>query len=163
MPRPSIAAGRTADLRDMLLRAGVGQYALTLSIPYMNMLPSTCDPYAQGVLQLVQGLQNLLNAHGAHLEVDGGLGERTIAAIRTFSGPRWFDKSWAQLYGDAIAGRRWDGYDRVSRATEQALVGHPADLGGLVGDLLASPLPWIGAAAAGLWLWNRHTKARRHA
>jgi lysozyme family protein len=107
--------GRDADLRTMLLRAGVGQFTASMSIPYMNMLPSTTDPYAQGVSQLVAGLQRLLNKRGANLAVDGGMGERTAAALERFAGPRWGERSWAQLYGDVLASQEWSSFDRNDR------------------------------------------------
>ena len=153
--------GPRSDTRDLLLIAGVGQYVATLSAPYMFFLPRTSDPYAQGVIQIVQGLQRLLNEHGARLVVDGGMGKRTIAALGRFAGPRWYDKNWAQLYGDVISGEEWGGHIRKGRVPEEPLADYdytvaPAALeGGVVGDLLASPVPWMAAAAFAWWKWFR--------
>ncbi len=155
-------AGPRLDTRDMLLAAGIGEYVATMSLPYMFFLPRTSDPYAQGVIQIVQGLQTLLNRHGADLEVDGGLGKKTIAALAKFSGPRWHDKSWAQLYGDVLRGRRWGGIIRQERggpkpgAMGYDYVSPPNPLGSsLVGDVLMSPIAWAGAAALAWWKWFR--------
>jgi hypothetical protein len=63
----------TPTVRDMLLMGGVGQYNAVLSIPYMFFMARTTEPYAQGVQQLIKGLQRLLNKRGASLKVDGGL------------------------------------------------------------------------------------------
>jgi hypothetical protein len=114
---------KNPDLRELLLNAGVGQYTASMSVPYLNMLPSTTDPYAQGVIQIVQGLQRLLNKRGARLEVDGGLGGRTVGALTKFAGPRWYDKSWAQLLGDVESGGKWQGWDRQNRAANPQGVG----------------------------------------
>jgi len=155
---------RQSDLRDMLLSAGVGEYNVVLSIPYMMMLPRTCDPYAQGVMQIVSGLQRLLIKRGARLAVDGGMGDATVRALLPYSGPRWYDKNWTQLYGDVLAGMKWKGVERVTRADELdwSMGDYGADyrtqeLGGLFGDIAASPLPWIAGAAA-LWFGRRHIK-----
>lgn len=96
---------RADDVRDLLLRAGVGQYNATMALPYVWFTPTTCDPYAQGVMLLVQGLQNILNSKGAKLEVDGGLGVDTALWIRRYSGSNWRNKTWTQLYSDVLAGK----------------------------------------------------------
>jgi len=136
-------------LREYLLAAGVGQYALEMSIPYMNFLPGTTEPYAQGVLQLVKGLQRLLNRHGAKLVEDGGVGVETVAAIQVFAGPRWKEKSWAQIYADVLRGEPWPGYRRIDREIPlmAGVRGYGGELSGFVGDVMASPLPWIGLGA----------------
>jgi hypothetical protein len=103
------------DLRDLLLLGGAGQYAVDMSIPYMNFLPMTCEPYAQGVMQIVRGLQRLLNKRGANLTVDGGMGSSTLRELVKYAGPRWYDKSWSQLYLDVISGEQWPGWKRLSR------------------------------------------------
>ncbi|MBT8452993.1 MAG: hypothetical protein KJO40_13575 [Deltaproteobacteria bacterium] len=145
--------GRAEDVREMLLTAGVGQFNVTMSIPYMFELPRTSDPYAQGIMQIVQGLQQLLNRRGARLDVDGGLGARTVKALRTFAGPKWYDKTWTQLYADVIAGKKWTHFERMGRGGGyvQPMADYdytrPDPLSGLVGDLMASPLPWIGVGA----------------
>jgi lysozyme family protein len=108
-----------------------------MSVPYMNMLPSTTDPYAQGVIQIVKGLQRQLNKRGARLEVDGGMGGRTVAALSKFAGPRWYDKSWAQLMGDVESGGAWQGWDRQNRAA------NPEGVDGFEEDL--------GADSEGIW------------
>jgi len=114
--------GGNLDLRDLLLMAGIGQFNAVMSIPYMNMLPTTTDPYAQGVLQLVEGLQRLLVQRGARLEIDGGFGTNTQRALEIYAGPRWYDKSWAQLYGDVVDGRAWQSWNRESRADQAAVL-----------------------------------------
>ena len=140
------------DLREMLLASGAGSFVAEMSIPYMNFLPTTTDPYAQGVIQIVKGLQRLLVRRGAQLDVDGGMGTKTVTALKVYAGPRWYEKSWAQLYADVMAGERWGGYVRLDRGMP------PAELGGFVGDVMASPLPWIGAGALVYW-WFKRRKA----
>lgn len=140
--RKIVTIGSQRDLRDMLLSAGVGQYNAILSIPYMNFLPSTTDPYAQGVIQLVQALQRLLNKRGANIDVDGGLGQETVAALIPFSGPLWYDRSWAQLMGDVMTGKPWPGWIRNGRVDD------PTSLGDDGIDLTNSALTWGGDVPA---------------
>lgn len=154
------------DLRDMLLKAGVGQFNAIMSIPYMNFLPGTTEPYAQGVLQLVAGLQRLLNAKGAHLICDGGLGADTVREIIPWSGPRWMDKSWAQIYRDVLEGEPWPGYrreDRGPRLPAPAVAALSGDrwnyrfpeLSGAIGDMIDSPLVLVAAGAFVWWKFFR--------
>lgn len=100
------------DLRDLLLVAGVGEFLATGSIPYMNFLPATCEPYASGVVEITKGLQRLLNMRGASLAVDGGMGKQMVGELKKFAGPLWYEKSWAQLYTDVLAGKQWNGFKR---------------------------------------------------
>ena len=153
--------GPQLDTRDLLLTGGVGQYTADMSMPYMFFLPRTSDPYAQGVMQIIQALQRIYNKRGSRLDVDGGLGEKTVTAIGRVSGPRWYDKSWAQLLGDAIAGREWEGFGRKDRMADEPLsdfdyVAPPNPLGqSFVGDIFASPLPWIAVGAVVWYKWFR--------
>lgn len=150
------------NVREMLLEAGVGQSIATMAGQYMFFLPRTSDPYAQGVIAIVQGLQRLLNKRGASLAVDGGLGPKTVKALRRYAGPLWVDKTWAQLYGDVLLGKPWRGFERLGRR-QRAKLGElesETALGtSFVGDLFSSPLPLI-AAAAGAW-WYFSKKGRR--
>jgi len=142
---------RTEDIREQLLAAGVGEYNAILSLPYMYFLPRTCDPHAQGIIQIVEGLQNLLNQRGAHLKVDGSLGPKTAKALTVWAGPRWYDKAWSQLYADVLAGKKWSGFYRYGRAG-----GYEQPLGTtLFGDVLASPLALVGIGAFVWWNWFR--------
>jgi hypothetical protein len=153
--------GPQLDTRELLLTAGVGQYTAAMSQQYMFFLPRTSDPYAQGVMQIIQGLQRLYNERGARLQIDGGLGEKTVSEISKISGPRWYDKSWAQLMGDAIAGDAWAGFGRKGRMPQEPLsdfdyVTPPGPLGqSFIGDLVSSPVPWMAAAAFVWWKWFR--------
>ena len=155
-PAPQRSLDRP-DLRDLLLKGGAGSFAAEMSIPYMNFLPGTTEPYAQGVQQIVKGLQRLLVRRGAHLKIDGGMGKATVDAIKVYAGPRWQEKSWAQLYQAVLEGKPWRGYIRYDRGMAGWEYGG-GELGGLVSDVMASPLPWIGAGALVYWL---ATKRRR--
>ena len=155
---------RFSNAGDMLKAAGIGQYNTALSLPYVSMIPRTCDPYAQGVIQLVQGLQNALNSRGAHLELDGGLGPATAKEIAKYAGPRWYDKTWLQLYDDVLRGKKWQRFEKYGRGghgVEEQLADYdytvPDPLSGLVGDFFASPLPWV----AGVFLLLNADKVTR--
>ncbi|HZJ67650.1 MAG TPA: hypothetical protein VFD36_29305 [Kofleriaceae bacterium] len=156
-------ANHQLDLRDMLLIAGVGQYTAQMSIPYMNMTPLTTEPYAQGVLQLVKGLQRLLNRRGNKLAVDGGLGEATQKALMVYAGPRWMEKSWAQLYGDVINGVGWQGYVRNARGADDvswfgASRALETGVGGITDELTTNPLV-LAAIGFGVW-WKFFRKGK---
>lgn len=92
------------NVRELLLRAGIGQYNAQLALQYVWFSPVVCDPYAQGVMLLVQGLQNLLTSKGHPLVVDGGLGEETAAAIAKYAGADWANKTWSEIYSAVIYG-----------------------------------------------------------
>jgi hypothetical protein len=139
------------DLRDMLLRAGVGQATATLSIPYMMFMAGTTEPYAQGVQQLIKGLQRLLNEQGAHLHVDGGLGKDTVGELVKWAGPLWYQKTWMQLYQDVLSGRPWSGWKRESRIPGNI----PMEGFDPFMDLITNPLVIVGAAAFAWWKWGR--------
>jgi len=115
------------DLRSMLTEAKIGQYQAAMAIQYMNFLPETCDLYAQGVILIIHGLQNLLNDRGASLEADGDFNVETMGALEHFAGPNWHSKSWTQLYGDVIAGKPYGGKFRKARGV--ALAGPQQELG----------------------------------
>jgi hypothetical protein len=143
--------GRQFDVREMLLKGGVGQYNAQLAIPYMFFLPRTADPYAQGVMLIVEGLQRLLNKRGARLKVDGGMGQATVAELVKYSGSRWHDKNFIQLYGDVMQGDRWAGFERRRRAEhEHAIAGWEQDLGS--SDIMdVVPVALLAAGAAVVW------------
>ncbi len=148
------------DLREMLLTAGVGQFNAVMCIPFMNMLVTTTEPYAQGVQLMVKGLQRMLNQRGARLVVDGGLGDRTQKALERYGGPRWADKSWAQLYGDVIAGVPWQGYVRNARGNDDVQwfgAERALETNGLgdVTDLLTNPFALAAGAALVWWKFIR--------
>jgi len=151
------------DLRDMLLDAGVGQFTAVMSIPYMNFLPRTCDPYAQGVMQIVQGLQRMLNQRGANLDVDGRMGQDTLTELLVYAGPRWYDKSWAQLYADVRAGYPWVNWTQTRQLETNTPAAAPQATGDIT-DVLSSPLFWLVGAVATFWYLEdrafRKTRAR---
>lgn len=175
---------RKSDLVEMLLAAGVGQYNYPMAIQFMNFLPQTCDPYAAGVILIVQGMQNMLNKRGAKLAVDGVLGQSTVNALIRFSGPRWYDKSWSQLYGDIMSGE-YAGPVRQDRSEPRAeLAGFASELvssvspstvtpaatppsalklpaSGRFAAVLASPITWTAAGVFVWWKFLRKSSNRR--
>jgi hypothetical protein len=151
--------GRRENLREMLLSAGIGEFNATMSIPYMMMMPRTCDPWTQGIIQLVEGLQNLLNARGARIIVDGWLGHDTGAALARFAGPNWQDKTWMQLYGDVIRGRTVPSSSPA--AVGEYHGGYVAETGleGIVDAVVTNPLAWLAAGAAAFVITQRRRRA----
>jgi len=159
--------GRQPNLREMLLAAGIGEFNATMSIPYMYFLPSTTDPYAQGVIQIVEGLQNLLNARGLLVPIDGWMGPETINAVMRYAGASWRDKSWMQIYGDVLRGQLAPGFappeptDELAGYIEETGLG---DLTTAVTDLVTSPIGLVAGGALAYLLWRskkRPNPARR--
>lgn len=151
--------GGKETLRAMLLTAGIGEYNATLSLPYMYFLPRTCDPFTQGVMQLVEGLQNLLKGRGQRVPVDGFLGPETAAAVAKFAGAGWSDKTWLQIYGDVIRGRLAPGFEPglapIDHTIDDAAADAQIPTGGLtdvVGGIARNPLAWV-VAGAGIFYW----------
>ena len=147
--------GRTPDIRSMLEQLGVGSPLIEIAIEMAFFLPRTTDPYSAGMIILVKAVQRGLNKLGFDLDVDGGLGERTVAAITAVSGPRWYDKSWVQIMGDVLSEKP------LPRGRAAIPVGAD-DLGQSPSPgLLSGPVPWlVGGAAAVYWLFFRK-KGRR--
>lgn len=142
--------GRFDTIRSMLLAAGVGDFNATLSIPYMYFLPTTCDPYQQGVIQIVEGLQNLLNARGARLEISGWMDQHTMDALASWAGPQWKLKTWVQLYGDVLSGQR-----PAPKPTPITAPPPPAATGDIVsmlGAAVTHPLAWVAGGALAYYL-----------
>lgn len=161
MSTTRLSRSMPTDLRAMLGEAKIGQFVMPMAIQYMNFLPETCDLYAQGVITIIQGLQNLLNDRGAHLEANGDFTVETMGALEHFAGPNWHSKSWAQLYGDVIAGTPYGGKFRTSRGTMLAGydgVGHTAyhQTDGFVDD--SSRLIGTAAMAACVYHGYRRNK-----
>lgn len=97
--------GGEGDLRTMFQALGMGGYKMPMAIQFAYFLPSTTDPDAPGVMMIVEGLQRGLKRLGFPVEIDGWLGPRTGRALEIVSGPRWRDKTWAQLAGDVLSAR----------------------------------------------------------
>ncbi len=154
--------GGKENARQMLEAAGIGEYNVTLSLPYIYFMPKSCDPYTQGVMQLVEGLQNMLKARGQAVPKDGVLGESTKSALRQFAGPGWADKTWLQLYGDVLRGKRAPGYDprlQAAPGLDSGMQTPTAGLTDVVGGLATNPLAWIAGGAAALFFYRK--RARR--
>ncbi len=145
-------------LREILIAAGVGQFSAPLAIQFMSFLPRTCDPNAQGVLLLVQGLQRLLNKAGSTLKVSGTMGDDTARALMIYAGPRWYDKNWTELYQAVLAGKHWEGWKRRDRYDEPPqLISETPSLDGVLDSVtgfLTSPIGLVAAGLAGLAVWN---------
>lgn len=155
--------GRKENIRQMLLAAGIGEFNATMSIPYMYFLPRTCDPSTQGVIQIVEGLQNLLRARGEQVPLDGWMGKTTVDALMKFAGPTWRDKSWVQLYGDVLRGRRAPGFEKDAPASAQAMDGYVYETGlGVVpafADVITHPIAWIAAGAAAYYFLGKKPRS----
>jgi hypothetical protein len=158
MPNAALAKGRgrvngkTQDVRQMLLELGVGSFNTEMAIQYAFMLPRTVDPYAPGVMILMESLQRGLNKLGCKLAVDGGLGAQTEKCLIAVSGKRWYDKSFVQLMGDVLTAK--------PIKLPQRAVGDYVEVGqtSFLGDLFASPLGWIGLGVVGWWFFFKKGK-----
>lgn len=142
-----IRARRHSNLREMLLAAGIGNFNATMSIPYMYFMPRTCDPYAQGVMQLVQAIQNVLRARGdTQIEVTGWLDAATQRAIARYAGPSWGDKTWMQLLADVMYAHKLARPLAVTAPAVEATSGFD--------DIFYSPVALVAAGAAA-WFFLR--------
>ena len=141
--------GRTPDIRSMLEQLGIATPLIEMAIEHAFQLPRTTDPYSAGMIILVRAIQGGLNQLGYDLEVDGGLGKQTVAALQRVSGPRWYDKSWVQLMGDVLSAKPLP--PRPQRvATPRIALGQS---GG--GSLLKNSLPLLFGAWAIYWFGFR--------
>lgn len=145
--------GKTQDVRQMLLELGVGSFNAEMAIQYAFMLPRTVDPYAPGVMILMEALQRGLNKLGCDLFVDGGLGAETEQGLIAVSGSRWYDKSFVQLMGDLLTAKPLK-KGTPNGVGDYVMVGQTTFLG----DLFTSPLGWIGLGFAGWWFFFKKGK-----
>lgn len=143
---------REEDIRRMVLDMGIGEATATLAIPYMFFLPRTTDPAAQGVQVIVRGLQKGLQRIGSPVQPTGFLGPNTARAVRLVSGDGWFDKTWAQIYGDVLEAQKI-GY-RIPLVAIPYTGATPT--AGIV-DFATSPLG-LAALAVGGYLWFKRKK-----
>lgn len=154
--------GGRENARQMLEAAGIGEYNAILSLPYIYFLPRTCDPYAQGVMQLVEGLQNLLKARGLAVPKDGVMGPSTIAAVKQYAGPGWGDKTWLQIYGDVLRGKK--GISLTVPELAEMPDTHVATDGftDMIGSVATNPWAWMAVGAAMLYQfgWKRTNPSR---
>ena len=151
-----------SNAREMLIALGVGQFNVTMSLPYVWFMPRSCDPYAQGVMQLVQALQHGCNARGYNLELTGWMDAPTQRALHKISGPSWQDKTWLQLVGDVLSAPR----PRLPGALvpDYAPTSSLGSLGDLT-DVFYSPVALVAAGAAAWFLFGhkRTAKAKKSA
>ena len=143
---------RDDDLRKMLLSAGLGEMRATLAIPYMYFLPRASDPYTQGVMAIVEGLQRLLRDKGAPLALDSGLGAETAKYLGVIA-PNWNEHTWAGIYGAVLSSPH-----RFAASQKIAMSGL-----GATGALSDSPVAWLFGGAAIYWLFLRDDAAKARA
>lgn len=105
-------AGKSLNVRSMLLQMGVDSYLADMAIPYMWFIPGAVDPDAQGVIETIQGLQRGLRRLGFNAVAVSGVMDRPSAeALDQLHPPvsSWMQTPWVQLYGciiDALANPR---------------------------------------------------------
>lgn len=168
-----MVVGGKENARAMLESAGIGEYNATLSLPYFYFMPRSCDPFTQGVMQLVEGIQNMVRARGrTEVRVTGVIDGATGKAIEVWSGPGWRDKNWMQIYGDIINGKPaltpkvtaadLDLDVLSATAPESAMSGILDPVSGLLGN----PMAWFFAGGAALYYYfgiKRPNPRRRRA
>lgn len=98
----TLVRGRSPDLREMLVALDTPASTVTMAVQFAFFSPSTTDPYAPGVIELVRAAQRGLRKLGAPVVVNGVLGEETGSYLKAVSGPLWHQKAWVQVLGDVL-------------------------------------------------------------
>ncbi len=97
---------KEVSARSLLVSLGVGQFNATGVIPFMMFAPGTTDPKSPAVVLLVQHLQRVLFAMGAHDVVENGhLDVPTAHALAHLVGPGWERMTWAQNVAAVLSAR----------------------------------------------------------
>lgn len=95
---------RTA--RQMLKELGIGQFNITMVIPYLWIAPAATDPKASQIILMVEKIQRVLNQLGADVAQTGYLDLPTAAALSKVAGDRWMTMPWAQTIGAVLSARQ---------------------------------------------------------
>lgn len=112
-------AART--MRTLLRRLGVGDFNITMCVPFMFIAPATTDPRSPPIITLVKHVQRALNELGAGVPETGYLNVPTAQVLEELVGPGWEGRSWA----DNIRAVTQAKDDRLSLAPELELDAAP--------------------------------------
>jgi hypothetical protein len=138
-----IRPGSENNVRQLLLRLGMGSYNATMAIQYMFIAPAATDPSMPSIILMTKALQDGLCAAGADCEVTGIVGPRTAKCLAKLVGPRWNQMSWYQLFSAVINAK--DRRSFTAPQTSLSAVGFIPDLPEIPGGLMTIALMAAGA------------------
>jgi hypothetical protein len=82
--------------RELLKQLGIGQFNITMIIPYLWIAPATTDPKSAQTILMVEKLQGILAGPlQAPVRVTGYLDLETAKALSKLVGDRWMSMPWA--------------------------------------------------------------------
>lgn len=89
-------SGNHPTVRDQLAAIGMGQFNITMCVPYMMISPATSDPKANQTILILQHIQRALYALGAtDVPESGRLDPATVSALQSVVGPGWEGMPWS--------------------------------------------------------------------
>lgn len=144
--------------RELLVAIGIGQFAATGIIPYMQISPATTDPKAPQVITLVQYVQRALYNLGAtDVAVSGYLDTATALALERLLGKNWEGLPWFSTV-QAIIHAQKSGF----RLTPHVVIDHaPVAVGGPLDFLPDVPGGLLTYAAVGYLLYRHFARSHR--
>lgn len=82
--------------RELLSQLGIGQFNITMVIPYLWIAPAATDPKSSQTILIVEKLQGILAGPlRAPVRVTGYLDLETAKALSKIVGDRWMSMPWA--------------------------------------------------------------------
>ena len=153
MDNRALYRAQTADVRQILIAMGMGDFNITGVINFMFWAPATTDGDMPAIIQLVQLIQRRINTLGGNLSVTGRLDQPTVAALTRALGPTWPKMSWYEICRNLVA--RTDFLTRPEPASR----GRAQALSGL--SILPDVPTELLAIGAGLIAWHFYKKSKR--
>lgn len=92
--------------RQMLSDLGIGQFNITMIIPYLWIAPAATDPKASQIILMVEKIQTILARDlGAPVKVTGYLDIPTARALKKVAGDRWETMPWAATVSAVLSAK----------------------------------------------------------
>lgn len=92
------STNENANVRQILLRMGIGDFNATLVIPLMFMGPAQTDPDITASKVLVKQMQHIMQSMGAgFVQANGRVDKPTADCLHSLVGPHWSEHPWFEI------------------------------------------------------------------
>lgn len=153
-----------ANVRDVLLRMGIGDFNATMCIPIMFMGPAQTDPDLTPVKLVTKAMQRIMQSMGAQIGAWGRIDQQTADNLSALAGPHWSENPWFELCTRLLdaqkSGLRFHPVLSSDNPVELSGMGLLPELADVPGGLVTVALG-LGAAYYFFKHQPRRTKKRR--